>query len=107
MANIQEVKGKHGIKYRVLIRLQGFPVQSATFSRKTDAKKWAAETESAIRAGRYFKTIEAKRHSVGEMIDRYISDIVPGKKDQANTTRQLLIWKAQIGHLVLADVTTA
>lgn len=107
MANIQEVKGKHGVKYRVLIRLKGFPVQSATFSRKTDAKKWAAETESAIRAGRYFKTIEAKRHTVGEMIDRYISDIVPGKKDQANTTRQLLFWKAQIGHIVLADVTTA
>jgi len=107
MANIQEVKGKNGVKFRVLIRLKGFPAQSATFTRKTDAKKWAAETESAIRAGRYFKTIEAKRHTVAEMIDRYISDVVPGKKDQGNPTGQLLYWKARIGHLALADVTTA
>ncbi|WP_028317595.1 tyrosine-type recombinase/integrase [Desulfobulbus elongatus] len=107
MANIQEIKGKKGTRYRVLIRLKGCPAQSATFARKTDAKKWAAETESAIRAGRYFKTVEAKRHTVAEMIDRYIADVVPNKKDQVNTTNQLLYWKAQIGHLVLADVTTA
>jgi hypothetical protein len=107
MANIQEVKGKNGVKYRVLIRLKGFPVQSATFARKTDAKKWAADTESAIRDGRYFKTVEAKRHSVAEMIDKYISDVVPSKKDQVNTTNQLNYWKEQIGHLILAEVNTA
>ena len=51
MANIQEVVGKSGVKYRVLIRLKGCPPQSATFARKTDAKKWAQDTESAIRDG--------------------------------------------------------
>jgi len=85
MANIQEVNGKTGIKYRVLIRLKGFPAQSATFTRKTDAKKWAQDTESAIRDGRHFKTVESKRHTVANMIDRYIDDIVPSKKDTRNT----------------------
>jgi len=107
MANIQEVKGKSGIKYRVLIRLKGFPAQSATFARKTDAKKWAQDTESAMRDGRHFKTVESKRHTVAEMIDRYIKDIVPGKKDIRNTTRQLLYWKEQIGVRLLSDVTTS
>lgn len=107
MANIQEVKGKNGIKYRVLIRLKGCPAQSATFTRKTDAKKWAQDTESAIRDGRHFKTVESKRHTVADMIDRYIEDIVPGKKDTDNTTRQLLYWKEQIGSKLLADVTTS
>lgn len=106
MANIQEVKGKNGIKYRVLVRLKGLPAQSATFARKTDAKKWAQDTESAIRDGRHFKTVEAKRHTVAEMIDKYIEEFVPNKKDTVNTTRQLLYWKEQIGHYLLSDVTT-
>jgi hypothetical protein len=35
------------ITYKVQIRLKGFALQSTTFERKTDAKGWAAETESA------------------------------------------------------------
>ena len=106
MANIQEIVGKNGIKHRVLIRLKGCPAQSATFSRKTDAKKWAQDTESAIRDGRHFKTVEAKRHNVAAMIDRYLADVLPGKKDVRNTSRQLLYWKEQIGKKLLSDVTT-
>ena len=106
MANIQKIEGKNGIKYRVLIRLKGCPAQSATFTRITDAKKWAQDTESAIRDGRHFKTVEAKRHTVADMIDRYIQDIVPGKKDVINTTNQLLYWKEQIGLKPLSDITT-
>jgi len=44
------------ISYRVQIRLKGRSVQTATFERKTYAKKWVGETEFAIRDGRYFKT---------------------------------------------------
>ena len=55
MAVIQERKDKNGkIRYRALVRLKGYPAQSATFERKTDAKKWGQDTESAIRHGRYF-----------------------------------------------------
>lgn len=107
MANIQEVQGKNGVKYRVLVRLKGCPAQSATFARKTDAKKWAQDVESAIRDGRHFKTVEAKRHTVADMIDKYVSEVVPSKKDTENTTRHLYYWKEQIGAKLLADVTTA
>jgi len=106
MANIQKIEGKKGVKYRVLVRLKGCPAQSATFARLTDAKKWAQDTESAIRDGRHFKTVEAKRHSVADMVDRYIKDVLPGKKDIRNTKRQLLYWKEQIGEKLLSDVTT-
>lgn len=105
MANIQEVPGKKGVKYRVLIRMKGFPPQSATFARKTDAKKWAKDTESAISDGRYFKTAEAKRHTVGEMVDRFIKDQLAGKKSADDTERHLLYWKSQIGARLLSDVT--
>jgi hypothetical protein len=61
MANIEKrVNQDNTVSYRVKIRLKGFPMQTATFERKTDAQKWAAATETAIREGRYFKTSSAK-----------------------------------------------
>jgi len=70
MANIEKRISKDGkTSYRVKIRLKGFPSQSATFERLTDAKKWAQQTESAIREGRHFKTTEAKRHTLAELTD--------------------------------------
>jgi integrase len=94
--------------FRVKVRLKGFPAQSATFERLTDARRWAQQTESAIREGRHFKTTEAKRHTLAESIDRYIKDILPTKpnseKDQAT---QLNWWKENIGNYSLADLTPA
>ena len=67
MANIEKRISNDGkTSYRVKVRLKGFPSQSATFERLTDAKKWAQQTESAIREGRHFKTSEAKRHTLTE-----------------------------------------
>jgi hypothetical protein len=38
--------GKQRTRYRVQIRRRGFPPVTATFERKTDADKWARETEA-------------------------------------------------------------
>lgn len=107
MAYIQERKDKEGkTHFRVQIRLKGHPTTTATFERKTDAKLWAQQTESAMRDGRHFKTAEAKKHTLGEVVDRYIENIVPTKpKNAAATTAQLLWWKSQIGHSLLSDLT--
>lgn len=109
MATIQERTTDDGkVRYRVVVRLKGFPSQSATFRRKTDARKWAQKVETEIREGRYFQQIESKKHTLGEAIDRYIRDIISQKnrfgKDQAS---QLLWWKKELGSYTLADVTAA
>lgn len=52
--------------------LKGAPQVSASFARKTDARKWAQDTESAIRDGRYFKASAAHRYTLAETIDRYV-----------------------------------
>ncbi|MBX9744821.1 MAG: hypothetical protein K2X08_06385 [Chlamydiales bacterium] len=73
MATIKERKDKDGKdRFQVIVRLKGFPTQAATFTRLTDAKKWAQNTESAIREGRHFKTSESKKRTLSNMIDRYI-----------------------------------
>lgn len=93
--------------YQVKIRLKGYPAQSASFPRLTDAKRWAGATEAAIREGRHFKTSEAKRHTLADLVDRYAREVLPGKKDGAHQGRQLDWWKARLGAYALADVTTA
>ena len=95
--------------YRVKVRLKGFPTQTGTFHRRTDAKKWAQATEAAIREGRHFKTVEAKKHTLTEMIDRYLRDVLPTKSTsaQVNQRKHLTWWREHIGGMSLADVTPA
>ena len=107
MANIEKrTTPDSKTSYRVKVRLKGYPVQTATFERLTDAKKWASSTESAIKEGRHFKTSEAKRHTLAELIDRYIRDILPTKpKSASDQAQQLGWWRGQMGSYALADVT--
>lgn len=107
MAYIQERKTDDGkTHYRVQVRIKGYLATSATFERKTDAKLWAQQTEAAMREGRHFKTSEAKKHSLGELIDQYIKSVIPNKPRNAKaTTAQLLWWKKELGHCLLADLS--
>jgi len=108
MASIEKRKSKKGdTTYRVKVRLKGYPTQTATFERLTDAKKWVQQTETAIREGRHFKTMESKRHTAAEMITRYKQDILPAKKSARDQERQLDWWSDQLGDYVLADITPA
>lgn len=108
MANIQKRTIKDGtIVYRVRVRRKGAPLQTATFPRLTDAKKWAQVTEGAVLEGRHFKSAEAKRHTLAEMIDRYLREVLPRKSASSiyMQTLQLRWWKGQLGHRALAEIT--
>jgi integrase len=110
MATIKERTSKDGsIRYTVEVRLKGYPRQTATFKRKTDARKWIQDTESAIREGRHFKTVEAKKHTLAELVDRYINDVLPIKSAtlRRDQTTQLNWFKDEIGAHTLADITPA
>lgn len=108
MASIRKRSNKDGsTTYRVDVRLKGFPPQRATFTRLTDAKKWAGQTEAAIREGRYFKTSEARKHTLSEAISRYKESVLPTKKDNKKQEAQLDWWVDEIGPYTLADVTPA
>jgi len=91
--------------YRAKVRLKGYPTQSATFERLTDAKKWIQSTEAAIREGRHFKTSESKKRNFKELINRYIKEILPQKpKSVESQLAQLKWWQEKIGDYSLADI---
>ncbi len=109
MANIEKRTAPDGkISYRVKIRIKGFPTQTATFSRITDAKDWAKITEGAIKDRRYFKNTESKKRTLKELIERYIDDVLPAKpKSKDKQSSQLNWWKEAIGDYFLVDITPA
>ena len=109
MANIERRKSVNGNdQFRVKVRLKGHPAVSASFQRLTDARRWEQATEAAIREGRHFKTAEAKRHTLSDLIDRYEREVlVYEPKNRSNTERHLAYWKSRLGSYALADVTPA
>lgn len=109
MATIDKRISRNGkTTYRARARLKGYPQETASFSRKTDARKWAESVEAAMREGRYFTTNEAKRHTFAELLERYERDVLPLKPRNARAKRlQLAWWKTQLGDYRLADVTPA
>jgi len=110
MATIVRRLGKNGqVSYRVEVRRKGAPPQSASFQTLVEARKWAKIREGAVLEGRHFPSTAAKRHTVSDLIDRYMNDVLPSKRASTayNQTYQLRWWKKQLGHYRLADVTPA
>ena len=59
--------------------------------------------------GRHFPLRQSRSHTVSDLIDQYISNVLPSKRPSTayNQRYQLRWWKAQLGHYALADVTPA
>lgn len=107
MASIRERKNKDGsIHYQVQIRLKGHPPEVGCFERLTDAKRWAQKTEVEIREGRYFKTSESKKRTLGDLIDKYMQVKLPARgRDKETVGPQLELWKQTLGAYTLASIT--
>lgn len=97
MATIEKRITDAGTSYRVKVRLQGFPPESATFDRLSDAKAWAAKTESDMKTGRHFGA--SKRHTFNDLADEY----TPRAKDSA----RLDYWRGVFGPDRLDTITPA
>ena len=79
MAVFEKRRGKDDvIKYRAKIRIKGRPTRSKTFSRLSDAKRWAQKVETQIQEGSYLPS--AQKHTLAELIDRYLEEILPQKE---------------------------
>lgn len=107
MGTIREYKKEDGsTSYHAEIRLKGYPPQRESFRTRTLAKKWIQDTESSIRDGRHFRTAEAKKHTVKDLIERFISQWLTKYPERVvRQTAYLAWWKSRLGHLLLADLT--
>lgn len=108
MATICMRKRKNGKpSYTATIRVKGYRTESATFERKTDAVNWANALESQMKRGKHIKDAEAKKHTLAELIDKYIAEKLPERRtNQQSFKAQLLWWKDKIGSYILSDITS-
>jgi len=93
--------------FQVKVRLKGFPSQTATFERLTDAKKWASSTESAIREGRHFEVSEARKRTLSNLIDKYLSDEATRLRSKETRLVHLEWWRSKLGAYTLSDIRPA
>ena len=95
-------------KYLAVVRIVGRKTRSKTFNRKSDADRWIVEMEQAkLNDGAAF-LYQYKKHTMAELIDQYISLILPQRKSQQKTYKTYLIWwKNKIGHYSVGDVSSS
>ncbi|MCZ6629169.1 MAG: site-specific integrase, partial [SAR324 cluster bacterium] len=65
------VKRRNGT-FQARIRVRGAKPISETFSSKSKAERWALSAEAAVKDGRRIPSVEAKKHTMADLIDRYI-----------------------------------
>jgi hypothetical protein len=98
MATIQKRISKDGAtSYRVQVRLKGFPPESASFERVTDAKAWAQKIEADMKAGRHFGI--SKRHTFNDLAKEF--------ETQAKDKPRLDYWRGIFGNDTLDTITPA
>lgn len=103
MATIEKrITGDGKPSYRAKIRVKGFPPETATFDRLTDAREWAARVESDMKAGRHFGG--AKLHTFDELATEY-ERAARDLKSWPDRKGHLEAWRAEFGRDLLSDIT--
>ena len=98
-----------GSKYfHVQVRLKGFPPQTNSFDRLTDARRWGHQTETELRERKHFKRFEAQRHTLGDAIHRFKNEVVPTRpKQRRDLESHLGWWDAELGKYALSELSPA
>ena len=98
-------------QWRALVRKLGFPSYSRTFEAHRDAVGWGRELEAAIgrRDLAEVRRLTAKGEdlggSVGALVDRYVREVLPSRKQRVSELPRLLRIKAVFGRLALPMLT--
>ncbi len=108
MPTIRERPKADGTRiFHVQVRMSGFPARTASFPTRRQAERWAKTVEAEMIEGKHFRSVEARRRTLGQAIDRYVEEELPKKRDARTRGIRLRWWKEKLGHLKLAEVTPA
>lgn len=69
---------KRGKKWQVQVRLSDRPSQSRSFEKYSEARSWARSQEGSV--SKKTKTMMASSTTISELIDRYMTDVLPMKR---------------------------
>ena len=111
MATFEKRIGASGkTTWRVRVRRVDGPALTKSFALKKDAETWARSIEKKLDDGEVVASSEARKRTLADAIDRYLSVTLPQSKHQKNAaeqTRMLTWWKDEIGSRALVSITPA
>jgi hypothetical protein len=87
---------KIGKRWRVLVR-RGGTTRCMTFGTRKMAQSWAATIEGEIEQLKASGFLKPAGLTVGDLIDRYVSELYPLKRWSASKTRDLRVLKRKLG----------
>lgn len=100
MATIEKRISGTQTSYRVKVRLRGEKPRTRTFTRLTDAKAWAAKTESDLGHGVFVPATADRRRTLADLIDKFREE-VPEKADKPNQETYTNWWREHYGYVTL------
>ena len=108
MATIRERAKVDGTRaFHVQVRMAGFPARTASFPTKRQAERWAKTIEAEMIEGRHFRSVEARRRTLAEAIDRYLDHEAPKLRDGRMHRSTLPWWREKLGRFKLCEITPA
>ena len=78
-----------------------------SFKTKTEAARWARLLESEVDRGVFVDRSDCEQTTVGELIDRYLSEVTPKKKSVRSEKQRLNALKSHFGAFSLASVRSS
>ena len=93
--------------WQAKVRKAGAKPVSRTFATKLQAREWAAAQEADIARGDWRDRRIARRMTVTQLLNRYESDVLPGKKSRHVAKYHVARFREDLGHLVLTALTGA
>lgn len=104
MASIRQ----HGNGWQARVRRKGYPDITKTFSAKQTAEKWARSVEADLDKGRFDNVSEAQRTTLGELIQRHLTEVTPAMKGAVeDTVRLKAIMRKSVARWSMANLTPA
>jgi integrase len=99
---------KRGKYWRVRVRRSGYPPQSRTFDTKAQATIWARDVEAEMDRGVFVDRTEAEKNTLGDVIERYLREVTPGKRGAGPEAARLAALRRQpIALLKMAALSSA
>ncbi|ADI37914.1 putative integrase [Waddlia chondrophila WSU 86-1044] len=108
MASIRKFKKKNGkYSYKAIVRVNdGYPPDYKSFPTRKEAKDWGTQIEASRRQGSYFPEQVKAKHTLADLIDRYLNILQSTKpKSTKDIVRHLEWWKKRLGKYAVRNIT--
>ena len=99
-----QIEKRGDLQWRARVKKKGFPEQSKTFNTRRDAEDWAKVVESEMIRGTFISRSDSEKVTFGDLVDRYLREVTPSKKNWKSETQIMKKIKEKFGTYALVAI---